>query len=162
MERAIKAVLSTVYCTAGVAVRLFVFSVHIQAQKGVEKVIWAFYQPLDLSSNALLGDGVEKPVEEMKVNGKQHTNSVCSSVRGGWHHINESFLITKLIFTEKRKYTEPDLSGSSKGFDILPPWKLLLGVEMAGINMRIMVHKRQEKGKLMNELKAECVGHRLN
>lgn len=73
-----------------------------------------------------------------------------------------SFLITKLIFTEKRKYTEPDLSGSSKGFDILPPWKLLLGVEMAGINMRIMVHKRQEKGKLMNELKAECVGHRLN
>lgn len=73
-----------------------------------------------------------------------------------------SFLITKLIFTEKRKYTEPDLSGSSKGFNIFPPWKLLLGVEMAGINMRIMVHKRQEKGKLMNELKAECVGHRLN
>lgn len=74
-ERAIKAVLGTVYCTAGVAVRLF-FSVHIQAQKGVEEVIWAFYQPLDLSSNALLGDGVEKSVEEMKVNGKQHTNSV--------------------------------------------------------------------------------------
>lgn len=115
-----------------------------------------------MSSNALLGDGVEKPVEEMKVNGKQHTNSVCSSVRGGWYHINMSFLITKLIFTEKRKYTEPDLSGSSKGFEISPPWKLLLGVEMAGINMRIMVHKRQEKGKLMNELKAECVGHRLN
>lgn len=38
----------------------------------VEKVIWAFYQPLDLTSNALLGGGVEKSGEEMKANRKQH------------------------------------------------------------------------------------------
>lgn len=73
------------------------------------------------------------------------------------------FLITQLIFTEKKKYTEPDLSGSSKGFDILPPRKLLLDVDVARINMRITVQKRQEEGKMMmNELKAECVGHRSN
>lgn len=59
----------------------------------VEKVIWVFYQPLNLSSNALLGGGVAKSVEEMKVNGKQHRKVVCS-VRDGLCHMNMPLLMT--------------------------------------------------------------------
>lgn len=63
-------------------------------------------------------------------------------------------------FLRKRKYTGPNLSRSSEEFDILPPWRLLLEVEVAGINIRIVVCMRLDKGRLMmNKLKAECVGH---
>lgn len=62
-------------------------------------------------------------------------------------------------FLRKRKYTGPNLSRSSEEFDILPPWKLLFVVEVTGINIRIVVYMRQDKGRLMmNKLKVEHVG----
>lgn len=73
MERAIKAVPSTVYCSAGIAV--WFFCSHPGSERDRKGHLGILPLPLDLSSNALLGDGVEKSVEEMKVNGKQHTKS---------------------------------------------------------------------------------------
>ena len=63
-------------------------------------------------------------------------------------------------FLRKRKYAGPNLCRSSEECDILTPWKLLLEVEVTGINIRVVVYMRQDKERLMmNKLKAECVGH---
>lgn len=62
-------------------------------------------------------------------------------------------------FLTKRKYAGPNLSRSSEKIDILPSQKLLLEVEVTGINTRIVVYTRQDQARLMmNKLKAECVG----
>lgn len=62
-------------------------------------------------------------------------------------------------FLRKRKYSGPSWSRSSEEFDILPPWQLLLEVEVTRINIRIVVYMRHDKGRLMmNKLKAEYVG----